>query len=65
MVDRSLLEHWCQERAARERIRRSLPPSYRNDPRARMDEIREGYVEAMLQMARPDDADRGRPTRRS
>jgi len=51
MVDRSLLEHWQQERAARTRLRRSLPPSWRDDPRPKMDEVRELYVEAMVRMS--------------
>jgi hypothetical protein len=53
MVDQRFLEHWQRERAARERLRRSLPPSWRNDPRPKMDEVRELYIEAMLRMMQP------------
>jgi hypothetical protein len=53
MIDRRLLEHWQRERAARARLRDSLPPSWRNDPRPNMDEVRELYIEAMLQLKRP------------
>jgi hypothetical protein len=52
MVDRRLLEHWQRERAAREHLRRSLPASWRDDPRPKMDEVREIYIEAMLRMTR-------------
>jgi hypothetical protein len=50
MIDRRLLGHWQRERAARAQLRRSLPPSWRNDPRPKMEDVRELYVEAMLQM---------------
>jgi hypothetical protein len=53
MVDRRLLEHWQRERAAREKLRDSLPPSWRDDPRPNMDVVRELYIEAMLQLKRP------------
>lgn len=53
MVDRRLLEHWQRERAARARLRNSLPRSWREDPRPKMDEVREVYVEAMLHMEAP------------
>lgn len=53
MVDRRLLEHWQQERAARARLRRSLPPSWRDDQRPKMAEVRERYIESMLQLSRP------------
>jgi hypothetical protein len=52
MVDRRLLDRWQRERAERERLRRALPPSWRDDPRPRMDAVREAYVEAMLEMKR-------------
>jgi hypothetical protein len=50
MIDDRLLEHWTQERAARDRLRDALPPSWRNDPRPNMDVVRELYVEAMLRL---------------
>jgi hypothetical protein len=53
MIDRRLLEHWERERAARARLRDSLPSSWRNDPRPNMDEVRELYIEAMLRLKRP------------
>jgi hypothetical protein len=53
MVDRRLLQYWERERAARERLRDSLPPSWRDDPRPNMDEVRELYIEAMLRLKQP------------
>jgi len=53
MVERRLLEHWQRERAARARLRDSLPQSWRDDPRPNMDVVRELYVEAMLRMKHP------------
>ena len=53
MVDRRLLEHWQRERAARARLRSSLPPSWRDDARPKMVEVRERYIEAMLDLNRP------------
>ena len=53
MIDRRLLGHWERERAARAQLRESLPASWRNDPRPNMDEVRELYIEAMLQLKRP------------
>jgi hypothetical protein len=50
MIDDRLLEHWTRERAARDRLRDSLPASWRNDPRPNMDVVRELYIEAMLRM---------------
>jgi len=50
MIDRRLLGHWERERAARAQLRESLPASWRNDPRPNMDEVRELYIEAMLQL---------------
>ncbi len=50
MIDDRLLEQWTQERAARERLRESLPASWRNDPRPNMDVVRELYIEAMLRL---------------
>ena len=52
MVERKLLEHWERERAARLRLRDSLPLSWRNDPRPKMGEVCELYVESMLDMQR-------------
>lgn len=52
MIDSRLLEHWQQQRTARERLRQSLPPSWRNDPRPTMEEVRELYVEGMLRTRR-------------
>jgi hypothetical protein len=53
MIDRRLLEYWERERAARERLRDSLPRSWREDPRPNMDEVRELYIEAMLRLKQP------------
>jgi hypothetical protein len=53
MVDRRLLEHWQREHAERTRLRESLPPSWRDDPRPKMEDVREVYVEAMVQLRRP------------
>lgn len=50
MIDDRLLLYWERERAARARLRDSLPASWRNDPRPNMDVVRELYVEAMLRM---------------
>ena len=50
MIDRRLLEHWERESAARAQLRKSLPASWRNDPRPNMDVVRELYIEAMLRM---------------
>ena len=50
MIDDRLLAHWERESAARERLRNSLPASWRNDPRPDMDVVRELYIEAMLRM---------------
>jgi hypothetical protein len=50
MIEDRLLEHWERERAARERLRKSLPASWRDDPRPNMDVVRELYIEAMLRM---------------
>ena len=52
MIDRRLLGHWERERAARDRLRTSLPASWRNDPRPNMDVVRELYIEATLDMKR-------------
>lgn len=52
MIDTRLLEHWQRERDARERLRRSLPPSWRDDPRPKMDEVREMFIEGMLRTQR-------------
>jgi hypothetical protein len=50
MIDDRLLAHWERERAARARLRDSLPLSWRNDPRPDMDVVRELYIEAMLRL---------------
>ena len=52
MVDERLLEHWTRQRAARARLRNSLPPSWRDDPRPKLGDVRELYVESMLEMKR-------------
>ena len=53
MIDRRLLDHWERERAARAKLRDSLPASWRDDPRENMDEVRELYIEAMLRLKQP------------
>jgi len=50
MIDDRLLDHWERERAARDRLRDSLPASWRNDPRPDMEAVRELYIEAMLRL---------------
>jgi hypothetical protein len=50
MIDDRLLTYWERESAARTRLRNSLPPSWRDDPRPNMDVVRELYVEAMLRL---------------
>ncbi len=50
MIDNRLLTYWERESAARARLRNSLPPSWRDDPRPNMDVVRELYVEAMLRL---------------
>jgi len=50
MIDDRLLAYWERESAARERLRNSLPASWRNDPRPNMDVVRELYIEAMLRL---------------
>jgi hypothetical protein len=56
MVDRRLQIHWQRERRARERARASLPHSWLTDPRPAMADVRELYVEGIVDMKR-------RPTR--
>jgi hypothetical protein len=56
MIDDRLLEHWKRERAARDRLRDSLPQSWRSDPRPNMDIVRELYVEAMFRMKQSEAA---------
>jgi hypothetical protein len=51
-IDDRLLNHWRRERAARERARAALPTSWRNDSLPGMHEVREAYVEAMLELKR-------------
>jgi hypothetical protein len=53
MIDRRLLDHWTRQRTARQRLRDTLPPSWRNDPRPGMAKVREVYIEGMLQMWGP------------
>ena len=55
MIDRRLLGHWEREQAARERLRGSLPSSWRDDPRPNMDVVRELYIEAMLRLKQPEE----------
>jgi hypothetical protein len=50
VIDDRLLDHWKRESAARERLRNSLPASWREDPRPNMDIVRELYIEAMLRL---------------
>lgn len=50
MIDKRLLDHWQRERTARDRARAALPASWRHD--LRMAEVRETYVEAMLESKR-------------
>ena len=53
MIDDRLLAHWEREQATRNRLRNSLPASWRNDPRPDMDVVRELYIEAMLRVKQP------------
>ena len=50
MIDDRLLAYWERESDARARLRKQLPPSWRNDPRPNMDIVRELYIEAMLRL---------------
>jgi hypothetical protein len=50
MIDERLLLHWQFVRKAREQARASLPSSWREDPRPKMDEVREMYIEGMPRM---------------
>lgn len=52
MVDRRLELYWHRERRARERARASLPKSWLDDPRAEMVDVRETFVEGMVDMRR-------------
>jgi hypothetical protein len=52
MVDKRLQIHWQRERRARERARASLPHSWLNDPRPAMADVRELYVEGIVEMKR-------------
>jgi len=54
MIDDRLLGHWEREQAARDRLRNSLPASWRNDPRPNMEVVRELYIEAMLRLKEPE-----------
>jgi hypothetical protein len=53
MVDRRLLEHWQRERAARARIRNSLPQAWRVDSQPKLGDVCELYVEQMVELKRP------------
>ena len=53
MVDERLLEHWQREREARDNARARLPVSLRDDPRPRIRDACETFIEAMLEMNRP------------
>jgi hypothetical protein len=52
VADTRLLEYWRRERRARERARASLPASWRRDPRALMVDVREMYVEEIVELRR-------------
>jgi hypothetical protein len=53
MIDYRLLEQWQRASTARERARASLPASWRDDPRSKMREVCEAFIEGMLQMNQP------------
>jgi hypothetical protein len=52
MVDRRLETYWRRERRERERARASLPPSWVNDPRPEMVDVRETFVEGLVDLRR-------------
>lgn len=52
MIDNRLLDHWQRERTARDQARAALPPSWRDDPRPKMHDVREAYIEAMVNLKR-------------
>lgn len=52
MVDTRLQMHWQRERRARERARASLPQSWLRDPRPAMADVRETFVEGIVDMRR-------------
>jgi hypothetical protein len=52
MADERLLEYWRREREARDTARARLPASLRDDPRPRMRDVCETFIEAMLEMDR-------------
>ncbi|HEX3237851.1 MAG TPA: hypothetical protein VHQ99_05520 [Gaiellaceae bacterium] len=56
MIDDRLLKYWERESAARARLRKQLPASWRNDPRPDMDVVRELYIEAMLRLQQESSA---------
>ena len=56
MIDDRLLGHWERQQAARDRLRNSLPASWRNDTRPNMDVVRELYIEAMLRLREPEES---------
>lgn len=49
--------HWQRERRARERARASLPQSWLDDPRPAMADVRETFVEGMVDMRRAERGD--------
>ena len=53
VIDYRLLEQWQRDLAAREVARASLPASWLNDPRPKMRDVCEAYIEGMLQMSNP------------
>ena len=52
MIDTRLLEHWQREREARESARARLPTSLRDDPRPRVRDVCETFIETMLAIDR-------------
>jgi tryptophan 2,3-dioxygenase len=52
MIDNRLLDRWQRERAAREEVRAALPESWRNPSHPKLYEVRETYVEAMVEVKR-------------
>jgi hypothetical protein len=53
VIDDRLTKHWVEQRRARERARAGLPPSWRDDRRPEMADVREAYVEAIARLHRP------------
>jgi hypothetical protein len=48
-LDTTLLAHWQSQQSARARARRRLPPGWLDDPRPRMGEVADIYVEFFAQ----------------